>query len=85
MLTVPGTPIGSGAVPGEYVATFSKESNPGAELEGLEDDEIMRRGGLRPPVSLLPLKYRDRTVTPIAPVKVERRGKNTFTFALESK
>ena len=79
VLTVPGTEAGSGAVPGEYSVTFTKYNDPTA---GMSDAEIMALRHLPTPVSLLPPKYGDRNATDIAPVKVEQRGKNNFSFAL---
>ena len=92
VLTVPGAPVGSGTIPGDYRVMLSKMSNPleGINTEGMESDEIdaeMRRHfprGLPSPEHLLPAKYADRTTTDIAPVTVERRGKNNFTFELKS-
>ena len=92
VLTVPGTTTGSGTVPAEYRVTFSKMSDPleGVDTSGMDSDEadaeIRRRfpRGLPVAVSLIPDKYSDRTATDIAPVTVERRGKNNFTFELKS-
>ena len=92
VLTVPGTETGSGAIPGEYRVTFSKESDvlEGIDTTGMDSDEIDKvvakrfPRGLPEAKNLLPAKYADRTATDIAPVKVERNKKNAFTFELSS-
>ena len=92
VLTTPGTNTGSGAIPGKYHVMFAKMSNPmeGINTDGMDiaetEAEIARHfpRGLPPIVNLLPNKYSDRTATDIAPVTVERRGKNNFTFELKS-
>jgi hypothetical protein len=91
-LTISGTEPGSGAIPGEYHVTFSKMSDPlaGINTEGLDDEAIEREmakrfpKGLPSAENLLPAKYADRNATDIAPVKVERGGKNDFAFNLAS-
>ena len=83
VLTIPGTDVGSGAIPGEYIVTFFKTEDPAA---GMHEDEVRQRfGGLPPTIDLLPVKYKSRTDTPIAPVTVEARGRNEFTFELTSR
>jgi len=82
-LTVPGADVGSGAMPGEYRAMFSKTSNP---TDGMSDEEIAQKfpRGLPPAENLLPTKYADRTATDIEPVNVVKGKKNDFTFELKS-
>ena len=90
VLTVPGTNVGSGAIPGEYYVTMSKMSNPmeGINTDGMgiaEADAEIRKHfprGIPSPKNLLPEKYASRTATDIAPVKVEKGNKNNFTFDL---
>ncbi len=83
-LTIPGTEVGSGAIPGEYDVTFSKTVSV---AEGMTEEEIAKKypNSLPPTKSVLPDKYNDRAKTDIAPVKVEKGKKNDFTFELFSK
>ncbi len=82
-LTVPGADVGSGAIPGDYTVTLSKEQSP---AEGLSDEEIQQKfgGSLPSPVNHLPQKYADKGKTDIAPVTVEKGKKNVFNFDLTS-
>jgi len=90
VLTTPGTDTGSGAIPGEYHVTLSKWTNPAAEVntDGMDvmsaQAEILRRfpRGMPPSENLLPERYFNRAETPIAPVTVQRGGRNNFTFGL---
>jgi len=90
VLTVSGADIGSGAIPGEYHVILTKMRDVAAEMlaqlgnSSDPDSHVAIRGGLPEPVNMLPEKYADRTATDIAPVTVERRGKNSFTFELRS-
>jgi hypothetical protein len=92
VLTTPGTNTGSGAIPGEYHVMLSKWSDPlaGINLDGkgvAEAGAEIRKHfprGIPSPENVLPAKYADRNATDIAPVTVERRGRNNLTFNLVS-
>jgi len=73
VVTIPGTAIGSGAIPGEYIVAFTKEIDPMDEFrknwippadEQLAAQEFRKQIQRLPPViSLLPKKYADKTTT----------------------
>jgi len=101
VLTIPSAAAGSGAIPGTYNATFSKEHNPrGDEMwayadelrdQGMNEDqipgEVARRfpGGLPDPIDLIPEKYKYSTSAAFPPVTVEKGKKNDFMFDLSAK
>ncbi|MDR1958382.1 MAG: carboxypeptidase-like regulatory domain-containing protein [Planctomycetaceae bacterium] len=78
-LTTGGAPVGSGALDGEYDVTFRKvevrETTFEESLTGKQPNEI----------DLVPKKYGNAKTSGIAPVKVEKGGKNSFKFELKSK
>ena len=88
-LSSPSTPVGAGAMEGEYVATFTKttvESRPPASK--MEERRYRGIDGTsRVPVIThhIPEKYGDRTTCGIAPVKVEKGKTNVFDFDLSTK
>ena len=77
-LTISGTEVGSGAIPGEYSIELTKIFK-----EKLGPDALPP--SVPPPlVHLIPEKYSSRVTTDIAPVKVEKGKKNNFTFDMKS-
>ena len=82
-LSSPSAPVGSGAVAGEYIPTFSKvevEERPPASSP---EEEYRLYGGVPPKITHhIPEKYGDVTTCGIAPVKVEKGKKNHFDFEL---
>ena len=81
VLTIPGAEPGSGAIPGQYIVTFSKDDDP---LSRMTEEEIERLTNRPNTVNLLPARYLDRTAPDIASVTVERGKQNTFAFELSS-
>ena len=85
-LSSPSAPVGSGAVVGEYVPTFTKtemeERPPTASAK-----EEMRLYGGRPPKTfhLIPEKYGNVETCSMVPVKVEKGKSNVFDFDLSAK
>lgn len=82
-LTVAGAEVGSGAIPGEYIPTFTWEESV---AEGMSEAEIQRKYPNSPPpnVNRLPEKYGNRNATDVAPVEIKRGAKNVFNFELTS-
>ncbi|MDR1383499.1 MAG: hypothetical protein LBJ67_06605 [Planctomycetaceae bacterium] len=82
LLTTAGTNIGDGAVPGEFIPTFTKVS-----LE--YDQRFVGRLDVVPPppkvTHLIPEKYSLKEKTDIPHVTVVRGKKNSFDFELSSK
>lgn len=85
-LTIPGAPVGSGAVPGVYHPTFRKivtEERPKAETPeeqaALEDKYPVKT------TYVVPEKYGNRTTSGIDSVKVEKGQPNVFKFELSTK
>jgi len=79
-LSSPSAPVGSGAVAGEYVPTFSKTETeePPASL-GPEEP-------FYPQVThLIPEKYGNPRTCGVASVKVEKGKTNVFDFDLSTK
>jgi hypothetical protein len=80
-LTTAGTNIGEGAVPGEFIPTFTKVS-----LE--YDQRFVGRLDVVPPppkvTHLIPEKYSLKEKTNITPVTVIKGKKNIFDFELFS-
>jgi len=85
VLTIPGAPIGSGAMPGEYIVGLIKQKCSTEDMTEAARERFINAGGLPYPIDLLPSKYSDRNATDIPPVKVERGKKNEFAFDLFSK
>lgn len=83
-LTATGAEFGTGAVPGEYVPTFSKTMVEGSDLSPEEFDRKYR-GGTPPTIYLIPQRYASSSTSGFETVKVEKGKKNEFAFALESK
>jgi hypothetical protein len=88
-LTTGGAPFGTGAIPGEYSATFSKvASSPGMSL-----GEFQAGGGTTSPPSsgppkavyLIPEKFADPKTTGFESIEVKKGGKNNFDFNIETK
>lgn len=85
-LTSGANSIGSGALEGEFIPTFSKikieEREPTASPE-----EQMKKYGNKPPKTtyIVPKKYSDMRTCGMEPVKVEKDKKNEFRFELTGK
>jgi hypothetical protein len=81
-LTTAGTKIGSGAVPGEFIPTFTKVS-----LE--HDPRFFGKEDVIPPppkvTYLIPKKYSQKETTDILPITVLKKKINIFDFELSSK
>jgi len=80
VLTTPGAPFGTGAVPGSFTVSFSKLEPVPVTPMGSSDTG----GGMRTPVSLIPTRYNNPQTTGFDPIEVVARGRNHFEFNLES-
>ena len=83
-LSSPSAPVGSGAVAGEYIPTFSKmEAEQRPEMP--PEEQWAKYGDTPAKVThLIPEKYGVPKTCGIAPVKVEKGEKNLFDFDLKS-
>ena len=84
-LSSPSVPVGSGALPGEYVPTFSKTETEERPAAATLEEHARLYGDTLPEVfHLIPQKYGDPKTCGIAPVRVEKGKKNHFDFELKS-
>ena len=79
-LSSPSAPVGSGAVAGEYIPTFSKTETEQPPPTFPPDEEFHGKV-----THLIPEKYGDGKTCGFAPVKVEKGKSNVFTFDLSTK
>jgi hypothetical protein len=86
VLTTNNAPFGSGAIADTYNVTFVK-SVPREEHRAETPEEFRQKfGDLEIPlVFVVPEKYGNVKTSGIAPVTVEKRGKNFFEFDLSTK
>jgi len=85
-LTTGGAPFGTGAMPGSYVATFSKvTSGPGMSMEEYEAGGMRQAAGPPQAIHLIPQKFSDTKTVGFDPVDVKKGSKNNFDFNLETK
>ena len=82
-LTAAGADFGAGAIPGEYIPTFSKTEMEGT---GLSEEEFARRfpGDSANLIHLIPQRYASSRTSGFEAVNVERGGRNQFAFELTS-
>lgn len=83
MVTTGESPLGSGAVPGEYDITFHKVEMEGA---GLSAEEFRQTFGMQQPGKkyVIPQKYEDPKTSGLASIWIEPGGENRFNFDLSS-
>jgi hypothetical protein len=86
VLTTNNALFGSGAIPGTYNVTFIK-SVPNGEYHAETPEEFRQKFGdiEIPLIFIVPKKYGNIKTSGIAPVTVEKRGKNFFEFDLPTK
>jgi hypothetical protein len=81
-LTTAGTQIGAGAVPGEFIPTFTK-------ISAEHDPRFIGKEDVIPPppkiTYLIPKKYSQKNTTDIHSVTVTKGKNNVFSFELSSK
>jgi hypothetical protein len=86
VLTSHGTPLGSGVVPGQYNVAFEKSDLPKHYNETTHCETIEKfkndANFSIPFVFYVPKKYGDPTTSGIAPIIVEKTGKNYYEFNL---
>ncbi|MDR2409529.1 MAG: Ig-like domain-containing protein [Bacteroidales bacterium] len=85
ILTSPGAPYNTGAVPGEFIPTFSKTESEILESTSIED--YKQKYGDRIPkiIYLIPEKYSKVKTCGISPCIVEKGKSNIFDFELSTK
>lgn len=84
VLTATAAPVGSGAIPGEYIPTFARRKVAGWDLS--EEEARAKFGtGPRATIDLIPKKYSDTKTCGFEPVRIEKGKKNVFHFELQSK
>ena len=81
-LSSPSAPVGSGAVAGEYVPTFSKTETEQPPSTLSTEDAAAFEGKV---THLIPEKYGNPKTCGIASVKVEKGKTNVFDFNLSTK
>jgi hypothetical protein len=93
VLSTSGAEFGGGAQPGEYNVTFTKaeaeqdaSAAPAPSLDDVIDGKVPQSGLYQPPkmIFIVPSKYGNPATSGIAPVKVEKGGKNHFEFRLST-
>jgi len=87
-LSSPSRPVGSGAKPGEYIPTFSKEElvSTASGDQGQAPPTGMMVSAPPPKIiQHIPEKYGNAKTSGFDPVKVEKGKKNDFVFELSTK
>jgi hypothetical protein len=85
-LTSGANSIGSGALAGDFIPTFSKTETEQREPTASPEEEQKKYGGKSPQIFyLVPEKYSNTKTCGIAPVKVEKGKSNIFDFDLSTK
>jgi len=79
-LSSPSAPVGSGAVPGEYIPTFSKTETEQPPASHPPDEPFEGKV-----THLIPEKYENPKTCGIASVKVEKGKTNVVDFDLATK
>jgi hypothetical protein len=85
-LTSGANSVGSGALEGDFIPTFSKTETEQREPTASPEEEMKKYGG-KPPqiVHLIPEKYSSPKTCGVSPIKVEKGKPNIFNFDLLSK
>jgi hypothetical protein len=85
-LTSGSNSVGSGALEGGFVPTFSKTETEQREPTASPEEE-MKKYGSKPPqiIYLIPKRYSNTKTCGFSPVKVEKGKPNIFDFDLSSK
>jgi hypothetical protein len=85
VLTTGMAPFGSGAIPGQYHVTFFKSDLPEKYRTETTEEFMQKFGNIEVPfVFIVPEKYGSTNTSGIAPVTVEKKGKNHFEFDIST-
>jgi hypothetical protein len=84
-LTSGANSVGSGALEGDFIPTFSKTETEQREPTASPEEEMKKYGG-KPPktIYLIPERYSDIKTCGVSSVKVEKGKPNIFDFDLSS-
>jgi hypothetical protein len=85
-LTSGANSVGSGALEGDFIPTFSKTETEQREPTASPEEEQKKYGNKPPRIfHLIPEKYSNTKTCGISPVKVEKGKTNIFDFDLSTK
>ena len=82
-LTTGAATFGTGAMPGEYHALFSKQGFAEDDEKLSSEEQLQKYGETGPPLhNIVPPKYNSEKTSGLAPVLVEKGAENHFKFEL---